>query len=822
MRTSEGKEDWVESPLKAIDIAVGATGAVWAINSDHHVVRLNNGAWEPTGGSGVRISVDPSGNPWVVTDSGQVSQWTGSSWRQIPASANDISIAPDGAVFILGSMRVRGGFEVLRLRGSTWEHIVGEGGIAISAGAKAVYLAQDTTTNLVVSSENGRLRIGNAEVAAQPSETASVANLDASPSMNSSPTPNTSSPAPAVATEASSQSAPATANQSDGDKSGSIPHPSAGAVVGVLGGLGGLLSKAVSVAPVPNPGAVQGAVVAATAGAVAGAAGNLAGAALSNAASGVASGPPAMTASQASPLSPETRPAKAALPSEPAVPGVRPAFKVPIPGSLKCPIIGSGAILEKACDIGRDALKLAMAPSTDCAAPSFADSRNGGECWTCPANFVRGTTPVDANDACVGPAMEHSVATLVKGCATYKAPPGYGTPFRDSPNGSECYVCPLPLQRSWSSIAKLSKGNLAACLGKGRDLIVWQLGQFPEVGVYRFMPGLISIALANPKAVDAFLIERAGGDTAISRELWAKMIADPSGSPELKALVFASLLKVANDDSASAVAKDALHEFESYMRTRRVYVADEALRMYKKAREVDASVRSVTKDADGIKGIAGDAVQSAANDFKTYAWSAVMPDSAGTEFILASAALSRLAASGGAQDAVDPGIASLNVRYLAPVTLALESELNLLQGAKAQVSKTAGSVSSVVASAKSLKGADPALIATTLLSGAMNVSKGFTTLFNKDKLASEYEKYVEEMKAPLRVRDMLESTKVEDRQTLLLYWALATSPHKASEKLGEGALSGAELCSSDSWTESACSSAKTIVQAAAKAAGYAN
>jgi hypothetical protein len=104
----------------------------------------------------------------------------------------------------------------------------------------------------------------------------------------------------------------------------------------------------------------------------------------------------------------------------------------------------------------------------------------------------------------------------------------------------------------------------------------------------------------------------------------------------------------------------------------------------------------------------------------------------------------------------------------------------------------------------------------------MNVSKGFTTLFNKDKLASEYEKYVEEMKAPLRVRDMLESTKVEDRQTLLLYWALATSPHKASEKLGEGALSGAELCSSDSWTESACSSAKTIVQAAAKAAGYAN
>ena len=51
-----------------------------------------------------------------------------------------------------------------------------------------------------------------------------------------------------------------------------------------------------------------------------------------------------------------------------------------------------------------------------------------------------------------------------------------------------------------------------------------------------------------------------------------------------------------------------------------------------------------------------------------------------------------------------------------------------------------------------LKGADAALISTTLLSGAMKASKGVLGLFSKDKLEAEYEKYVEEMNAPARVR----------------------------------------------------------------------
>lgn len=505
--------------------------------------------------------------------------------------------------------------------------------------------------------------------------------------------------------------------------------------------------------------------------------------------------------------------AKMNPPEAPRIPGARPSPKIPLPGSLRCPIIGAGATMERGCEIlGRAAMKLRQAPSTECIAPSFADSRNGGECWTCPVSYTRGVAPVDAEQACEGPAAERSVATLVKGCSTYKALPGYGTPFRDSPNGGECWVCPLPLQRSWSAVRNLTKGNLSACFGKAKELLVWQLGQYPEAGAYRFMPGLLSIALSDPKAVDSFLDKRANGDTAKKREMWAQMVADPSGSAELKALLFASLLRVANEDSSDTEAKVALSEFESYIRARRVYVADEALRMYRKAREVDANFEQA-KDAGGIVRVAGEAVGTAATDFKTYAWSAVMPDSAGSAFIAASAALSELGATRGVEGVVDAAISSLNVRYLEPVTKALEDELGSLEDK---------AVATIGNAAKALKVADPAMIATTLLGGAMKFSKGVMNLLSKDKLAAEYEKYVAETSVPVRVKELLHSANPGDRQSLLLYWALATSPHKASDKMGAGAMTGAELCNSDAWTTEQCSSAKATILVAAKAAGYAS
>ena len=757
VRSSAGKEEWELVPLKAIDIAVGSSGAVWAIDAERRIVRLRSGAWESIGGAGVKIAVDPSGDPWVVSPSGDVAHWTGSGWTQIPARATDISISPDGTVFILGTTPVPGGFPVFRLNGSSWEPLAGGAGIAISAGTQAVFVAQDAPRNMVVSSANSRLRVATAEDQARSSNPQQATNAGAGEVAGPSRGTDSAPAVPAVADAAAAKPAAAGSSAGSNDKSGSgTGLPSAGSVVGGAAGLlGGLLSKGASVAaavpvPVPPQGAIASAVAGAAAGAAAGVATGVAGDVLSGAASSVLPGSgPSSAASNVT----QDSPAKVENPQEsPKVEGPqasnvvapKPSPRIPLPGGLKCPVIGGGELMERGCElVGREALKLWNSSTAD--------------------------------------------------CTTANVPPGYGTPFVDSSSSGGCYVCPVPLQRSLASVRSITRGNLAACAGKAKQLLVWQFGQYPEEGAYRFMPGLLSIALADPKAVDAFLNERANGDIAKKQAMWAAMIDDPSSSAELKALLFASLIKVAKEDSSTGRAREALGEFESYMRARRTYVADEALRMYKKARDVDAYYQQV-KDSGGVARVATETAGSVVADFKTYAWSAVLPDSAGTAFIAASSALSQLAAAG---DSIANGaVASLNVRYLAPVTKALHEQLASL--------------------------GDPAMIATTLLGGAMKFSKGFMSVLGRDDHIAEYEKYVEEMKSPLRVKDMVDSINPEDRQTLLLLWALATSPHKASDTIGTGAMTGAELCNADSWTAAECSSAKTLVLAAAKAAGYSN
>jgi hypothetical protein len=850
VKTAPGKEDWVQSRLKAIDIAVGANGSVWAIDADHHVGRITSDGFESIGGSAVRISVDPSGNPWIVNTAGDVSQWTGTSWKSFAGKANDISVAPDGTVFILGTTPVRGGFEILRLNGTEWQHIVGGGGVAISAGTQAVYVAQDTTTGLVLSSVNTRLRASDATELAQspvatgtpasqpltsaavsPTTTNSVATaITSSQSVATAPQSTTAAVSPAPENNAVVNS---NGNNGKNEQGGSVPGKVVGAVGSGAGFLGGLLAKiapaaagaAVTAAgaanPVPSPQAIAGAVAAGAAGAAGGAAVGAAGNLASSIGSG-GSGPSAGSQPQSQKSAPSQAQAdKLASADKSLLNSLPPLQKIPLPGKLTCPIIGSGETMEKLCEIGRSALKLRLAPSMDCAAPAFIDSRNGGECWTCPATFARTTTPVDSAAACINPATQSfSVATLVSGCSAYKAPPGYGTPFRDTQAGNNCYVCPLPFKWSIATLGHLTKGDLAACVGKGKDLLVWQLGQYPETGAYRFMPGLLSIALSDPKAVDAFLTIRANGDSLLKREMWAKMIADPSSSAELKALLFASLLKVASQDSASALAKQTLGEFETYMRSRRFYVAQEAFRMYRKAREVDSLYVKLAKDSGGVRGALTDAAGTAITDFKTDAWSGVMPDSAGTAFVLASAALSKLGAPNGVDSVITTKVSALNASYLAPVTDALAQDIDMLQEKRDSVKATAATVTGAINQLKSLKGADPALIGSTLLGGAMKISGGVLGFLGKNQLASEYEAYLQRMSAPLKVKDMLESTVGEEKQTLMLYWALATSPHKAADTIGGGAMTGAELCNSDAWTAAQCSSARELVAAAAKAAGY--
>lgn len=837
VRNSAGAESWIQQPIKAIDIAVGASGAVWAIGTDKHVMRLDGDAWEPTSGTGVKIAVDPSGNPWVVNADGQISKYSGASWSTLPGTASAITIAPNGTVFILGPVRVHGGFEILRLNGSAWEPIVGGGATAIAAGSQAVYAAQDTSTNLVLMSTNTALRVDRGS----PGSSTAVA----ASSVNSSNNGNAAGAATGVtsAVVAAPNGSPTTGAGSSGTvdaahgSTGSTTTPAAApqpgsSTAGKIGGLlGGLLSAGASAAA-PIAGAVaEGAAAGAVKGAIpttiglpipvsAPGAGGLLSAGSSAAASARSAGSPASAGSSAPGAHGASQP-KLDLKNM----GMRPLPQPPVPGNLICPIIGAGSRLAKSCSLVKQAAHLlSPAPPTGCAAPSFADPRNGGECWSCPMSFVRSGSSVDAKNACWKPVSDnlsqkvdtqYSVATQTNGCSLLKAVIGFGTAFR---NGGECWACPLGLVRSMSTMNARAVRNFAECAtGKNASQIIYQLAQYPESGVYRFMPGLLQMALADPKAVDAFLFERANGDSALKKKLWANMIADPAGSAELKALLFASLLTVAEKPDSGLAATDAVHEFETYVHDRRSYVANEAAHIYTRWQDVNAFAQAA-KRSGGIGGIAAKVVGAGSN-YGALAWSGAIPDSAGAAFIVASAALARLGSSRHSVDSlVKDRVSSFDLAYLNPVTKALENRLDLIHDNDSAMVERASTLSRLVESAKALKSAEAAMISTTLLNGAVGFRKDVSTLIDNGKSMAD-SSYAAEIGKAVSVKDMLESRKPEELQSLMLYWALATSPHRAGDVIGKGLMTGTELCSSNAWTTAECTTAKEMVAAAARAVG---
>lgn len=122
-KTGTSAEAWVLSSLKAMDVAAGASGAVWAVGTDHRIMELRDGTWTAISGAGDRIAVDPAGNPWVTNASHDVWHYTGKGWISIPGKAQDVAVAPDRSVFVIGMTPKAGGFQILKMTGGTWTEI---------------------------------------------------------------------------------------------------------------------------------------------------------------------------------------------------------------------------------------------------------------------------------------------------------------------------------------------------------------------------------------------------------------------------------------------------------------------------------------------------------------------------------------------------------------------------------------------------------------------------------------------------------------------------------------------------------------------------
>src|SRR5262249_41230376 len=139
------------------------------------------------------------------------------------------------------------------------------------------------------------------------------------------------------------------------------------------------------------------------------------------------------------------------------------------------------------------------------------------------------------------------------------------------------------------------------------------------------------------------------------QQLWDQMINAPNDSPEFKALIFASIMTVAKrDPNLTSNAAQAVQYFQSYIRKRRTYIAQEALAMYNKYLEFNAykqwqgaKSRALAGGPLGFVGggsgaiitspsaSLGSTVGVPPDDYVNAAYAAAVPDSRGQAFITA-------------------------------------------------------------------------------------------------------------------------------------------------------------------------------------------
>jgi hypothetical protein len=105
---------------KARDVAVGGDNSVWILGDDkrpggYGIYQRTGSGWTDTGGAAVRIAVDKSGRPWVVNEAGDIFMYNTASrsWELKPGKASSVHTgAHSGAVWMLGVEPIPGGFPI--------------------------------------------------------------------------------------------------------------------------------------------------------------------------------------------------------------------------------------------------------------------------------------------------------------------------------------------------------------------------------------------------------------------------------------------------------------------------------------------------------------------------------------------------------------------------------------------------------------------------------------------------------------------------------------------------------------------------------------
>ena len=769
---SNASGQWTMMPGGATDIGVGANGAVWIIGADGSTIQravFASGTrtvtgWQTMPGGASRIAVDPNGNAWVVNAGGYIYRWQGTTWILLPGVAKDVAVGADGTAYVVGqNPSGPGGSAVYHWDSSVsnWAQI-GVMGANVAAGPKgSIYVTQDATKQYAIL-------------------------------------------------------AGVTSTQVAGTLTLNVP----GTTINTTGG------------------------------------------------SLVTTGNPLIPGSPSLGLTPLTvdGPPPYLLPST-----------LPT-GFAICPLFQNGR-LAMGCQTfldnststaqyvhshsGGQAIYLGVKYGGDTCPSKFRDDgdycakpdsygRGGGYGWQiqdgvsnsgmlsrcqndghpngCEMNGAMAYPKCDTNFHAVGccvcspdcPSGWDDIGVSCKkphgaaDCSKYPIPGGYSHPFMDPRNGGECWVCPAQLPRSMAKVDSTDP-MFPACMAGNDNSLVWQSPQYPEPGIYAFLTkGILSSAFGNPRQVDAFMSQLAGGNATTKAQLWQQMASDPSSSAAFKALVLSAILSAATNKNASIGASGSVYAFQKYIQSRQTFVAQDAVNMYNyylgiNAYQANKAVGAATAGGGFSNTIAGQ-LGIAPGDYLSAAYAAAFPDTRGGNFITAMSQLNTMTWSL-ASDTQNTGF---DPRYIQNVTATLAFVTDRLDTVQEAMKKAATTLAAKIASGQvgyALAGMD---LAGALLSAAVDFSGEVMTLTAQQDARNTYSQLVQNANQPVNLSQILTTGADADKSKLLLWWALATSPYKGGNTAGDSSLviSSSDLCNAYPVQCSAARAAVTQAQAA--------
>lgn len=450
-----------------------------------------------------------------------------------------------------------------------------------------------------------------------------------------------------------------------------------------------------------------------------------------------------------------------------------------LPGTYLCPIIGQGARLLKGCQAPFD--------------HELLKKTNGKATY-------RGKSGAGAS------------------CTGYGRVAGLGYAFFDPRNTGECWACPVLMQRTVYPV-----NHDLACWTGMDDGIMWQSSQYPEPGLTTFVGtgDIIRLAMVDPVHVDAFLGVRAEGDAERKQVLWEQMADNPNDSAELKALVYATLLAVAKDDPdlKSDVAQKSVGMFQSYIQVRRTYIAQEAMRMYHRFLDFNAY-----KQWSGLKAVAlaggplyfGSAgtgavigapqvslsalVGAAPDDYVGAAQAGAVPDERGEEVLAALADLAVTPYDAGGEQV--PATNPVNWTVLGLKTAAsAKGVYDLLNDLK-----VAREIAALTG--KAGMGID---LGMTLGGAALDFVAAVMTIYAQNEVEEQYASLLVEESRPVSIGSIMAGNDQEGKNSLMMWWALATSAYHPGLLVGGWPMSGPEVCATQAGQ---CTTVSSIVKAA--------